>query len=133
MADRPNELMRWYQIQQQRRQIAVEAILVIFYVVCHAYSTSLTPCTPYHTSALSGADWVRELLTGHPDHIRCELGMNKRTFEALLGVLDDCGIKSSRHVSLEEQAAIFLYTIVTGLTSRHVGERFQRSTSTITK
>ncbi|KAF8545637.1 hypothetical protein OG21DRAFT_1428934 [Imleria badia] len=24
---------------------------------------------PYHTSILSGAGWVLELLTGHPDHI----------------------------------------------------------------
>ncbi|KAG2743479.1 hypothetical protein P692DRAFT_201723434, partial [Suillus brevipes Sb2] len=30
---------------------------------------------PYHTSALSGEAWVIELLTGHPERIRCELGM----------------------------------------------------------
>lgn len=30
---------------------------------------------PYHTSALSGSAWVMELLLGHPERIRCELGM----------------------------------------------------------
>ncbi|KIK71790.1 hypothetical protein PAXRUDRAFT_676657, partial [Paxillus rubicundulus Ve08.2h10] len=33
----------------------------------------------------------------------------------------------------EEQLGIFLYTCVTGLSSRHVGERFQHSPDTITK
>ena len=36
-----------------------------------------------------------------------------------------------RHVSLEEQLAIFLYTCVTGLTTRHVAECFQHSNKTI--
>ena len=43
------------------------------------------------------------------------------------------GHTPSRYVSLEEQLAIFLYTSVTGLTTRHVGERFQRSNATISK
>ncbi|KAL1944221.1 hypothetical protein VTO73DRAFT_3406 [Trametes versicolor] len=34
---------------------------------------------------------------------------------------------------LEEQLAIFLYTCRTGLSTRHVGERFQRANATITK
>jgi hypothetical protein len=43
------------------------------------------------------------------------------------------GYRDSRHVPLHEQLAIFLYTCVTGLTTRHVGERFQRSSSTISR
>jgi hypothetical protein len=43
------------------------------------------------------------------------------------------GHSSSRFVSLEEQLAIFLYACVTGLTVRHIGERFQRSNETISK
>jgi len=38
-----------------------------------------------------------------------------------------------RHVPLEEQLAIFLYASVTGLSIRHLGERFQRSNETISK
>src|SRR5882672_1244621 len=37
------------------------------------------------------------------------------------------------HVDLEEQVAIFLYIIVTNLSNRKVGERFQRSGNTISK
>ncbi|KIM65146.1 hypothetical protein SCLCIDRAFT_48308, partial [Scleroderma citrinum Foug A] len=36
-------------------------------------------------------------------------------------------------MSVEEQLGIFLYTCVTGLSSRHVAERFQHSTDMITK
>ncbi|KIK73416.1 hypothetical protein PAXRUDRAFT_37870, partial [Paxillus rubicundulus Ve08.2h10] len=36
-------------------------------------------------------------------------------------------------VSVEEQLGIFLYTCVTGLSSCHVGERFQRSPDTVTR
>jgi hypothetical protein len=39
----------------------------------------------------------------------------------------------SKNVTLEEQVAIFLYTCVTGLTTRHVGERFQRSNGTVSR
>jgi hypothetical protein len=34
---------------------------------------------PYHTSALSGQEWVSEfkLIVGHPERIRCELGVHE--------------------------------------------------------
>ncbi|KIM61587.1 hypothetical protein SCLCIDRAFT_54529, partial [Scleroderma citrinum Foug A] len=43
------------------------------------------------------------------------------------------GHEASTNVSLEEQLAIFLYTWVTGLSIRHVGERFQRSNDMISR
>jgi hypothetical protein len=89
--------------------------------------------TPYHTSILSGHRWVLELITGHPDRIRCELGVSKDVFLQLLTELRQAGHQDSRHVTLEEQLAIFIYTCVTGLTVRHVGERFQRSADTISR
>jgi hypothetical protein len=87
----------------------------------------------YHTSVLSGHAWVLELLNGHPDRIRCELGVSHDVFDLLLSDLRGMGYKDSRHVTLEEQLAIFLYTCVTGLSTRHVGERFQRANNTIAK
>jgi hypothetical protein len=42
---------------------------------------------PYHTSALTGQAWVLELMTGHPDRIWHNLGMNLEVFEELLQVL----------------------------------------------
>jgi hypothetical protein len=88
---------------------------------------------PYHTSALSGAGWVDELLNGHPWHIRTELGVCRSTFTLLIKAMQKAHLYSSRHVSIEEQVAIFLYTTVTGLTCTHIREHFQQSPSTITK
>ena len=88
---------------------------------------------PYHTSILSGHQWVLELISGHPDRIRCELGMEKEVFLQLLLELRQAGHQDSRRVTLEEQLAIFLYICVTGLTVRHVGEQFQRSNDTISR
>lgn len=90
---------------------------------------------PYHTSALSGQAWVNELIHGHPDRIFCELGMRLHVFTAFCANLTLlCGFGTSRNgISVEEQAAIFLYGCVTGLSVRHLGERFQRSNDTISK
>ena len=88
---------------------------------------------PYHTSILSGYAWVQELLRGHPERIRTELGVHKEVFHALIRELQLMGHGDSKYVTLEEQLAIFLYTSVTGLSIRHVGERFQRANGTISK
>ena len=88
---------------------------------------------PYHTSALTGQEWVMELIVGHPECIRCELGVHAHIFEHLINDLRSLGHNDSRHVSLEEQLAILLYTCVTGLTVRHVGEWFQWSNETISR
>ena len=88
---------------------------------------------PYHTSILSGYQWVCELLTGHPDRIRCELGVSKDTFLQLLVELHQAGYHDSKHITLEEQLAIFLYTCVTGLSFWHVCKCFQCSGDTVSK
>ena len=51
------------------------------------YASPLYDKTPYHTSVLSGADWVLELIDGHPERIRCELGVYKHVFHALIAYL----------------------------------------------
>lgn len=88
---------------------------------------------PYHTSILTGQGWVMELMAGHPERIRTELGLHRHAFLELIDELRGLGYDKSKFVSLEEQLAIFLYTSVTGLTIRHVGERFQRSNETISR
>ena len=35
---------------------------------------------PYHTSILTGQGWVEELLSGHPEHICCELGVCRHMY-----------------------------------------------------
>jgi hypothetical protein len=94
---------------------------------------SLTEREPYHTSILTGEGWVMELLAGHPKRIRCELGVHRHVFLELIQELQRLGHDKSKYLSLEEQLAIFLYISVTGMTTRHAGERFQRSNETISR
>ena len=84
-------------------------------------------------SALSGEGWLLELLTGHLECIRNELGMYTETFNHLVSHLRAYGHVDLKSVLLEEQVAIFLYTCVTGLTITHVGEWFQRSNDMISQ
>ena len=42
---------------------------------------------PYHTSILSGYAWVQELLNGHPERIRTELGVHKDCYDFLIAPL----------------------------------------------
>ena len=95
-----------------------------------SYGTSTYDKTPYHTSALTGEMWVTELLCGHPERIRNELGVHKHVFLSLCTDLCRYGHRDSKTLSLEEQLAIFLYMCVTGLSIQHVSKRFQHATDT---
>ena len=119
----------------QQCQLALLSSATAIFAACQAVVELLTPInrTPYHTSALSGEQWVQELLSGHPRRICTELGVYRQTFLALVQTLHDIGIRSLRHVTIKEQVGIFLYTVVTGLSSAHVGECFQQSPTTISK
>ena len=89
---------------------------------------------PYHTSILTGGGWMLELLNGHPDRIKTSLGVTHNVFDALIQVLIENGFKKScRGISVEEQPGISLHTRVTGLSTRHVGERFQHSPTMISR
>ena len=94
----------------------------------------LSPAQPrilYHTSALTGLAWVHELLNGHPQRIMTELSVRRHVFLALYDELQREGLSDTKHIALEEQLAVFLYACTTGLSVRHVGERFQHSNETI--
>ena len=95
-----------------------------------SYASTIYDKIPYHTSALTGEMWVLELINGHPERIRNELGVHKHVFLGLCNDLRRYGHQNSKHVMFEEQLAMFLYTCVTGLSIQHVSERFQRATNT---
>jgi hypothetical protein len=121
---------------QQRRLFLVRASAIAVNIAVQAtiiYSASHYDRIPYHTSALTGAAWVTELMNGHPERIRCELGVHLHVFKIIIEYLKIIGHTNSRDVFLEEQLAIFLYRCTTGLSIRHVGERFQHSNETISK
>lgn len=120
----------------QRRVLTATAYFIqMIGVAATLYQQASYWQQPYHTSALSGSAWVNELIHGHPDRIFNELGMRLHVFTAFCANLQLlCGFTVSRKgVTVEEQAAIFLYACVTGLSIRHLGERFQRSNETISK
>ena len=108
-----------------RRRRSIMVMISTIVTAAMEVASGLYDKRAYHTSILSGHAWVQELLNGHPDRIRCELGVSHHVFNLLLSNLHGMGYKDSRHVTLEEQLAVFLYTCVTGLSIRHVGERFQ--------
>ena len=120
-----------------RRRRVIGLIMLLINIVTHCTVLLLLEAhsdpQPYHTSILTGAGWLMELLLGHPDRIRCELGVCKHVFEALVNELRSMGYGDNRSVCLEEQLGIFLYTCVTGLTVHHIGERFQRSNETVAR
>ncbi|KIJ07383.1 hypothetical protein PAXINDRAFT_36022, partial [Paxillus involutus ATCC 200175] len=55
---------------------------------------------PYHTSALTGEAWLIELLVGHPERIRCELGLHAHVFAQLISELRAIGHCNSKFISL---------------------------------
>ena len=110
----------------------IVSIIPISYKFAVDQLASPNPPIPYHTSALSREHWVHELLNGHPDRICNELSVCWGTFFLLVQTVEALGLQSC-HVSIEEQLSIFLYTVVTGMGCTHIGECFQRSSSTVTK
>ena len=120
---------------QQRIRLRFQHYAALFMSIILTATASMLQAIyikePYHTSILTGEGWVMELLARHPERIRCELGVRHHVFAELIAELRAMGYTNSKYVSLEEQLAIFLYAFVTGLTIRHLGERFQQSNETI--
>jgi hypothetical protein len=113
--------------QGHEMQHTASVIGSIITAAAYAYAAPLYDKQPYHTSALTGDGWVQELINGHPKRIQCELGVHKHVFSALVESLRRDGFENTKNIRLEEQLAIFLYASVTGLSTCHLGERFQHS------
>jgi hypothetical protein len=106
-------------------------VIMILLSAAHHQVPIQRPRQVYHTSSLTGAGWIQELMLGHPDRIKTKLGMRLHVFKRLISDLSDLGLAPSWYISLEKQVAIFLYMSVTGLSIWHVGEHFQHSNETI--
>ena len=117
--------------QKQLNDVVVMVVASVSQVISLAVQRKEP--VPYHTSILTRQGWVTELLEGHPERIRNELGVHKTVFRILVAELQNAGYHATRNISSEEQLTIFLYTCVTGLSIRHIGERFQHSNDTISR
>ena len=104
-------------------------------IICmsiYEYWQSYIDKTPCHTSILSGAEYVQELLNGHPDRIYDSFRMDKHVFQRLCCTLKSLQLlEDDRHVGVQEVVAIFLYIVAHSERMRLAAERFQRSKDTI--
>ncbi|XP_020094902.1 putative nuclease HARBI1 [Ananas comosus] len=87
-----------------------------------------------HTSVLTGAMYVQEVLEGHDERCKREFRMETHVFKALVKCLRDKGlISDTKYVSAEEQVAMFLFTLSKNASNRTVQERFQHSGETVSR
>jgi hypothetical protein len=86
-----------------------------------------------HDSALSGAAFTEELLKGHRVRFYNNMGMDKDMFRTLCCHLREAGLEDSRHVTIEEQLAIFIRVVRKANGIRDVCDRFQHSGDTISR
>ena len=63
------------QQMQKYRSCAAAIFVNVIVTAAILVVTPLINKIPYHTSILSGEGWVQELITGHPEHMKSELGM----------------------------------------------------------
>ncbi|KAF9604273.1 hypothetical protein IFM89_004979, partial [Coptis chinensis] len=97
----------------------------------YQYYVNKIPC---RTSALSGTEWVEEVLTGHGARCQENFCMEKHVFLRLCDILQTKGLLThSDTVQVEEQLAIFMYTISHNERNRTIQERFQHSGETISR
>lgn len=92
-----------YQCLQKMKLMAALTMANIVTTAALIYANPLYNKIPYHTSALSGANWVLELLNSHPEHIHNELGIHKHVFYGLIDELKIAGHRPSKNVYLEDR------------------------------
>jgi len=81
--------------------------------------------TPCYTSKLSGSEYTRELLEGHPHRSYHNLRMEPWIFKALADYLSSRGLlKSTRGVTVEEQLAMFMYMLARNVSFTALCDRF---------
>jgi hypothetical protein len=121
-------------ILRTRCAVASAAVAVIFFG-SELLGLERPAPRPMHTSILTGSKWLDEVLHGHPDRCRRELGMSALQFALLWAELASSGdLADSRNgVTAKEQLAIFIYWMVHGSSQRELQEWFQRSGDTISR
>ncbi|XP_062103745.1 uncharacterized protein LOC133814850 [Humulus lupulus] len=104
---------------------------ILLYFACEEYNQLYLSKQPCRNSALSGHEYVMEVLHGHWSRCYDLFRMNKDVFKLFCGVLKEIFLlKNSRYLSVEEQVAMFLFVIGHNERHRVVAERFQHSIST---
>jgi hypothetical protein len=89
---------------------------------------------PIHTSKLSGAKRVHEILTGHESLSKRNFPIEVGVFQALVNKLREKQLLAdSRSISVEEKVAIFLYALAKNASNETLRYEFQHSGETISR
>jgi hypothetical protein len=116
-----------------QQDMVLQGSLLAVAAAAATITTVAPPKNPVRTSILTGQLWLEQLFHS-PVRMYEQLGMTKQVFRQLSKELRAAhGLHDSKHVSADEQLAIFLHFARTGASSRMMQERFQRSGETISK
>ena len=104
--------------------------IFLLLMLMHAANYSLNHVikTPRRTSALTGHEWVQEIINGHD--VRCfqMFRMRKDVFLQLCNVLQcKYGLRPTRGMGIHEQVGLLLYVLGQPGSIRNTEERFQHS------
>ena len=102
------------------------------FIMPHIERNIMEP-TPCHTSILTGMMYVNEVLDGHECRCKREFRMETFVFRAFVKLLRDKELLQDGQMLIEEQVAMFLYTLAKNASNRTVQERFQRSGDTVSR
>ena len=87
---------------------------------------------PIHTSSLTGAKKVKEILEGHESWCKSEFRMEKEIFKVTSNFLRrENLLRDTRGVSVEEQLGMFMYMISHNASNQMLQKAFQHSGETI--
>ncbi|NP_001307819.1 uncharacterized protein [Zea mays] len=87
---------------------------------------------PIHTSSLTGAKKVKEILEGHESWCKSEFRMEKEIFKATSNFLRrENLLRDTRGVSVEKQLGMFMYMISHNASNQMLQKAFQHSGETI--
>jgi hypothetical protein len=120
-------------LQKKKKMAATLVVSAAAYAaILHFQQNQRKIPRPMHTSILTGRIWLDEILHGHPDRFKNQLGMSQAVFRRLSRVLQlQCGLTDSKFIAADEQLAMFLYFVRRGCSVRDLMERFQHSPDTV--
>ena len=102
-------------------------------IIIRAIKATKAEKTPRNTGQ-PGQQYLHELLQSSPKRIYDVLRMKKETFFKLCDWLEvNTELAPSRYITIQEQAAMFLWTLNYSASNRQVAERFQHSRETISR
>jgi hypothetical protein len=117
--------------KKKKNMAIIGAVMAAATIITH-FQSHPDPI-PMRTSILTGRMWLAELLESpNPTWFQEQMGMTRRVFHKLSYELQMySGLANSKYVTADEQLAIYAHLARTGLSSRMLQERFQRSGDTI--